>query len=136
MHLLIDGYDGDPRKLASEAAVRQFLETLPEVIGMTPITDPAIVRYQAVNSEDGGLSGFRIVAESHLSVHTYPETASLWADIFSCNRFDADKVIATVGEVFGLLHAQTLHVPRGIAETRLDNHKWRGYFRRPVFEER
>lgn len=136
MHLLIDGFNGDSRKLASETAVRRFLETVPEVIGMTPITDPSIVRYQAVNSEDGGLTGFRIVAESHLSIHTYPETASLWADIFSCKTFDADKAIATVGEIFGLLHAQTLHVARGIAEARGDNHTWRPYFRRPVFEER
>ena len=136
MHLLIDGYNGDARKLASETAVRHFLETLPALISMTPITDPVIVHYQAVNSEDGGLTGFRIVAESHLSVHTYPETASLWADIFSCKAFDAEKVIATVGEIFGLLQAKTLCVARGIAEARSDDHKWRECFRRPVLEKR
>ena len=34
--------------------------------------------------------GFVIIAESHISVHTFPEHGYVWVDIFSCKEFETD----------------------------------------------
>lgn len=43
-------------------------------------------------SPNGGISGVAIVAESHISIHTWPERAYAAVDIFMCG--DADPYLA------------------------------------------
>ncbi|MEE8465646.1 MAG: S-adenosylmethionine decarboxylase, partial [Dehalococcoidia bacterium] len=63
MHLVIDGYGGDIDKMWDEDLVRDFLYRYPESLGMTRITEPKVLIYEAPKSEDSGVSGFVIIAE-------------------------------------------------------------------------
>ncbi len=45
MHVIIDGYGGDPDQLADENVVRVILDRYPEEMGMTKITQPMDLRY-------------------------------------------------------------------------------------------
>ncbi len=114
MHLTIDGFGGSPEKLASEELVRGLLDRYPESIGMTKIAPPHVQRYAGSKPEDWGVSGFVLIAESHIAVHTFPERGYVWADIFSCKAFDAEKAIRTVGEAFDLREARTRILERGL----------------------
>ena len=67
MHVTIDGYGGDPQKLADENLVRAFLDLCPSAIGMTKIAPPYVCRYVGAKPEDWGVSGFVLIAESHIS---------------------------------------------------------------------
>ena len=40
-----------------------------------------------------GISGFVMIAESHISVHTFPDQDYVFIDIFSCRPFDTDAAI-------------------------------------------
>lgn len=40
---------------------------------------------------ESGVSGIVVIAESHLSVHTWPGKSYLSADFFSCKEFDVEK---------------------------------------------
>ena len=73
MHLVIDGHGCDAEQLSDQERVRRFLDEFPDRIGMTKIAVPAVHLYHGPVPEDWGVSGFVIIAESHISVHTFPD---------------------------------------------------------------
>ena len=72
MHLVIDGYGGDINKMWDDTLGRDFLYVYPDSLDMTRITEPNVLRYEATKPDDSGVSGFVIIAESHISIHTFP----------------------------------------------------------------
>ena len=102
MHLAIDGYGADPAKLSDEALVFNFLDEYPDVIGMTKVVAPQVYSYTGKVPDDWGVSGFVIIAESHISVHTFPDKGYLNIDIFSCNDFDVSASLNDVKARFGV----------------------------------
>jgi S-adenosylmethionine decarboxylase len=114
MHVTIDGYGGDPQRLASEEGVRALLDRYPERIGMTKIAPPQICRYEGQKPKDWGISGFVLIAESHISIHTFPKRRFVWVDIFSCKGFDAECAVADVQAYFGLVDVRTRVLARGL----------------------
>ena len=103
MHLAIDGYGADPAKLSDEALVFRFLDEYPGVIGMTKVAPPQVYSYTGKVPDDWGVSGFVIIAESHISVHTFPDKGYLNIDIFSCNDFDVSASLDDVKTTFGVV---------------------------------
>lgn len=52
--------------------------------------------------EPEGVTGVIVLAESHFSVHTYPENDRVYLDIFCCSRdFDPDNAAEVISRVFG-----------------------------------
>lgn len=48
-----------------------------------------------------GVTGVLVLSESHFSVHTYPETNTLYLDIFCCSEtFDPEKAGRIILRVF------------------------------------
>ena len=94
MHLAIDGYGGDTAKMWDAQLVRDFLFRCPDELGMTRITEPEVLEYNAPKPEDAGISGFVIIAESHISIHTFPRREYVNIDIFSCRPFDDQRALA------------------------------------------
>ena len=114
MHLVIDGYGGDIDKMWDEDLVRDFLYQYPESLDMTRITEPKVLRYDAPKSEDSGVSGFVIIAESHISIHTFPRKNYINIDIFSCRPFDHERALTDVKDLFGLTEVKTWLLERGL----------------------
>ena len=114
MHVTIDGYGGDPQKLADENLVSAFLDLCPSSIGMTKIAPPYVCRYVGEKPQDWGVSGFVLIAESHISAHTFPEHGYVWVDVFSCKEFDAEAAIEDIRERFQLREWQVHTLPRGL----------------------
>jgi len=111
MHLIVDGFGGDPARLQNAELIHHFLDTYPAAIGMTKIAPAKVFTYIGVKPEDWGVSGFVIIAESHISVHTFPERRYVNVDIFSCKEFDVETVVADVQELFQFdrLEQRVLH---------------------------
>ncbi len=114
MHLTIDGFRGNPEKLASEELVRELLDRIPDAIGMTKISTPHVLRYVGEKPEDWGVSGFVLIAESHITFHTFPARELVWVDIFSCKGFDADLATQLLQDAFELKYIQTAKGRRGL----------------------
>ena len=55
-----------------------------------------MLEYHGPNPNDNGISGFVIIAESHISVHTFPGRDYVNIDIFSCKSFDHEQALADV----------------------------------------
>lgn len=114
MHLAIDGYGGDTAKMWDAQLVRDFLFRCPDGLGMTRITEPEVLEYNAPKPEDAGISGFVIIAESHISIHTFPCRAYVNIDIFSCRPFDDQRALAEAKDLFGLAHVRSWLLERGL----------------------
>ncbi len=114
MHLVIDGFGGNVEKMWDQELVRDFLANYPANLGMTPITEPHVVYYNGPVAEDAGVSGFVIIAESHISIHTFPKRNYVNIDIFSCKSFDNDRALADAKDLFELEDANTWLLDRGL----------------------
>ena len=114
MHLVVDGYGADPEKLKDTDLVFRFLDEYPDAIGMTKIVLPQVYTYHGKTTEDWGISGFVLIAESHISIHTFPDRQYVNIDIFSCKDFDAESSLEVVKDTFGLPEVKVWTLDRGI----------------------
>ena len=114
MHLVIDGYRGDIMKMWEVERVREFLTDCPTDLGMTRITEPKVLEYNAPKPEDSGVSGFVIIAESHISIHTFPHRDYVNIDIFSCRPFDQQRALNHAKSLFDLKEVKTWVLERGL----------------------
>ena len=94
LHVTIDASGCSKAKLMSVPLVYDILNKLPEKIGMTKMTLPYVAKWLD-KFADGtpGMSGFVMIAESHISIHTFPDQDYVFMDIFSCREFETEKAI-------------------------------------------
>ncbi len=114
MHVTIDGFGGTPARLSSVELVRNLLDRYPDEIGMTKISEPNVFEYKGIRPEDWGVSGFVLIAESHIAIHTFPEHRQVWVDIFSCKGFDEVPAIDRIVDAFGLASTRVHKLERGL----------------------
>lgn len=114
MHLMLDGYGCDRERLEDISLIYNFLSEYPAQIGMTKIMPPYVFRYDAENPQDWGISGFVLIAESHISIHTFPEKNYLSLDIFSCKNFDSEQAISYVSNLFATQKSEVKLLDRGL----------------------
>ncbi|MGH9197449.1 MAG: adenosylmethionine decarboxylase [Acidimicrobiia bacterium] len=112
-HLMLDGYGCDKKKLQDLNLIYRILDELPSKIGMTKIMPPYVFKYSGLKPEDWGLSGFVLIAESHISIHTFPEKNFVSVDIFSCKTFDLEFAGEYVKAVFGMEKVECNVLDRG-----------------------
>jgi len=102
MHLTLDFYSCNRKKISDVDFILDVLDELPDLIGMRKISSPQITNYPGnPNTFDkGGISGFVLIAESHITVHTFIEQEFASIDIFSCKEFDVKKAESYLVERF------------------------------------
>lgn len=114
LHLTLDGYGCDPKLLANMSYVFHILEELPRVLRMHKLITPYVVSAPENNKKDpGGYSGFVMIQESHISVHTFPKRKFVSVDVYSCKNFDTEKTKRYLVKVFGVQEAETNVIVRG-----------------------
>ena len=115
LHLTLDGYGGDPERLGDPEVVRAWLDELPGVLEMNKLIQPYLVEVGAQNEKDpGGITGFVLIAQSHLSVHTFPRRGFVSADIFTCqDHLDQGLIRRSLVTTFRLGDVETNFIERG-----------------------
>ena len=90
----------------------QSSTTLP--LDMHPISEPVIVSVGPNNRKDpGGLSGFVLIAESHISIHTFPRRGFVTADVYSCqDDLDCARLEHAFATTLGATSCETFEVVR------------------------
>jgi len=89
-HLMLDLNQCNQKKLSDYNLIFNILYELPKKIGMTKITQPYVFPYSGLVPEDKGITGTVIIAESHISIHTFQEKDYCFVDVFSCKDFDVE----------------------------------------------
>lgn len=112
-HLMLDCRQCNPEKIGDLAYVFQVLDTLPERIGMTKIIQPYVFPYSGLVPEDKGITGMVVIAESHLSFHSFTEKDYFFFDLFSCKPFDVAAAQQAIIEAFEVKDWEAHYAERG-----------------------
>lgn len=79
-HILVEFYECRVEKLKDEAFIRKVLQKAAQKANATVIS----TSYHKFTEE--GVSGVIMLAESHLSIHTWPEYEYAAVDLFTCGK--------------------------------------------------
>ena len=112
-HLMIDGFAASTAKLEDESHIRNLLDALPAEMGMHKVLEPHVFAHGGSQSDDAGVTGVVIVAESHIAIHTFPRKRFVSVDVFSCKEFDAQQAVARIVEAFDVGRFETTFINRG-----------------------
>ena len=112
-HLVFDGYGCPQRRLEDLDGLYRLLDQLPDQIGMTKIMPPYVFRHGEPGESACGVSGFVLIAESHISVHTFPARHYLNADVFSCEPFDVEDAVRALKAAFSPRRVEWKLLDRG-----------------------
>ncbi len=116
VHIMIDGYRAPMHILEDEDYLRSLLVDLPRQIGMHAISMPQVVRVGPMNRKDpGGISGFVMIAESHISFHTFPARGFVTMDLYTCQSdIDTTHTVALLKQAFRISDADVFIQDRGL----------------------
>ena len=114
-HITIDGYGGNFEKLNNKELVLKSLGELVEKLGMHKLSEPMISWAEGNNNKDpGGWSGFIMIIESHISMHTFPARGFVSADVYTCqNGLNQELIIQYFKDQFELKDVETNFIKRG-----------------------
>lgn len=108
-HLIVELYGCNRGKLKKANVVEKIM------LAAAHEAKTTIVSHEFHNFNPFGVSGMVIIAESHLSIHTWPEYAYAAVDIFTCGNTIKPKVAADfLVKAFGAKKATIKRLQRGI----------------------
>lgn len=113
VHLMLELYGCDRQLLSDEPLIRRVLDEYPGRVGMEKMSPVYLSQIQTSNPLDAGLSGFVIIAQSHISLHAWPEYGEVDIDICSCKEFSQEDAIAFAKQMFQTDDVETHFVVRG-----------------------
>ncbi|MCU0633608.1 MAG: S-adenosylmethionine decarboxylase [Gemmatimonadaceae bacterium] len=78
----------DPARLRSIDVLQALFDEIVDAVGLTRIGEG----HWHAFPHPGGVTGLQLLAESHLTVHSYPEFGSLCLNLFCCSPRDREQV--------------------------------------------
>ncbi|MFO0878151.1 MAG: S-adenosylmethionine decarboxylase [Gemmataceae bacterium] len=113
IHLTLDLGECDSTRLSDLDRLFELLNQLPEMLCMTRVTPPYVFKYSGKVPEDRGITGFVVIAESHISIHTFQEKNYAFVDVFSCKAFDWNQAKTFIADCLGARNVVANMVIRG-----------------------
>jgi S-adenosylmethionine decarboxylase len=108
-HLIIDVWDGE--RLDDLPHVEAALRRCVEEAGAT-----LLHIHLHHFTPNGGISGVAVLAESHISIHSWPERSYAALDVFMCGESVPQKAVPVLQEAFGTLNVEVREILRGEIE--------------------
>lgn len=100
-HLIVDCGGCDPTKMADYANVDTWIRKLVKDIDMQPIGEPRIEYTAAEFPDKAGFTVVQVIVTSSIVAHFVDGLGQIYLDVFSCKKFEAEVVEASVREHFG-----------------------------------
>jgi len=69
VHLMLELYGCSREVLTDESLIRRLLDKYPGYVGMEKVSPVHLYDIETSNPLDAGISGFVVIAQSHISVH-------------------------------------------------------------------
>lgn len=105
-HLLIDHFGG--RFLDDPVRLKTALQAAAMAAGATVLSD-SFHHFGGGN----GVTGVLLLAESHISIHTWPERDFAAIDIFMCGDADPDAAAKMLEQSLAPRHVESRRISRG-----------------------
>jgi S-adenosylmethionine decarboxylase len=94
--------------LTDEDELRAVLHAAASVGGAT------VVGEEFYAFPNGAVTGVLLLAQSHLSIHTWPELGLANVDLLTCGAIDGDIVLSTIRERLDVERASIRCIPRSL----------------------
>jgi S-adenosylmethionine decarboxylase len=105
VHLIVDVFEG--RRLDDIDHIETTLRRCVEAARAT------LLHIHLHHFQPNGVSGVAVLAESHISIHTWPDAHYAAIDVFMCGRADPDKCVPVLREAFGTKRVVVSELLRG-----------------------
>jgi len=105
VHLIIDLHGA--RRLDDIAYIESVMRRCVDAAGAT------LLHLHVHRFQPDGVSGVAVLAESHISIHTWPAAGYAALDIFMCGKTDPDKCVPILREAFAAKQVDVNEVLRG-----------------------
>ncbi len=109
-HYIIDFWGA--KYLENADVLESTLKTAAELAGAT------LLHTHLHRFSSGGVTGVALLAESHISVHTWPEYDYAAFDVFMCGAAKPEDAVAWLKKVFQPSSFEIKEIPRGQLPTR------------------
>ena len=96
--VLVDFF-ASPRFLQDKSLISDFLFSVVEKCGLTPVKESLVVKEFPIG-DMVGLSGTVILIESHCGIHTWPEYSYAHFELSSCRPIDDGIVTLEISRAF------------------------------------
>jgi S-adenosylmethionine decarboxylase proenzyme len=107
VHLLVECLGCDARRLDDPETIERALRGAAAAIGAR-VLSAAFHRFSPQ-----GVTGFLLLEESHVSVHSWPEQRYAAIDLFTCGATDPGAAVALLSAALGATRTEQLRVARG-----------------------
>jgi S-adenosylmethionine decarboxylase len=108
---VVEAYGCDPVRLADPGALRALFDAMVSELTLHPVGDALWHTFPA----PGGITGMLLLAESHLTVHTFPEHASACINLFCCTPRQAWSWDTRLRALLGATRVQVRTLERNYA---------------------
>jgi len=108
MHLVAEIYFSDPAVLNDEEKIREALIDASIAGNMT------VINTSSHKFSPHGVTALVLLAESHISIHTWPEHGYAAIDIFACGRGEPEKSLERLKELLPVKELKVLKINRGL----------------------
>ena len=105
----MDAWVSDPAVLTDEPLVRDALYAGAAAGGAVVLGEEFCV------FPNGAVTGVLVLAQSHLSIHTWPEISLANIDLLSYGDVDGDAALKTIAGRLAVERASTTCIPRAVA---------------------
>jgi S-adenosylmethionine decarboxylase len=105
----MDAWVSDPRVLTDKPLLQDALRRGARAGGATVLGETFCT------FPNGAVTGVLVLAQSHLSIHTWPELALANVDLLSYGGVSGDEILATIRELLAVERASVTCVPRAVA---------------------
>ena len=111
-HLLVELYDCNSEALNDLDFIRDVMIKAAIECGAVVLGDS----FHRFNPQ--GVSGVVVIAESHLSIHTWPEYGYAAVDVFTCGTtVNPEKAAEVLIDKLGSKNHSMMEIPRGVLVT-------------------
>jgi len=105
LHLIIDVYEG--HRLDDIDHIEATLRRCVAAAGAT------LLHIHLHHFQPNGVSGVAVLAESHISIHTWPEASYAALDVFMCGNAAPEKCVPVLRRAFGAKRVAVNELLRG-----------------------
>ena len=105
---IVEAFGCDAGRLGDRVVLATLLDRMVHDLALRPIG----AGQWHVFPPPGGVTGMLLLAESHLTVHTFPEHRSLCLNLFCCTPREAWPFAERLAEMLGAERVEVRHVAR------------------------
>ena len=107
-HVLVELFHCDELRIDRVGVVEEIMLKAAELCQAT------VIQHFFHKFSPYGISGVVLIAESHLTIHTWPEHAYAAVDLFFCGDRDWQAVVEHLKEAFGAGSCSIFELMRGV----------------------